>query len=199
MALSGDFINLLINSGVLYIWYYIFRPAGANPSTELALSEEEIQTLRAFMVDSRGRYDVILIDTYWDDKGKGLCPAAAGLSHHINAAGYVEPCPVIQFSDSNVNDNTLAEIYKDSVLLKNLRHDLPGKTTGCIFMEDPRWLSSFVTRNGALDTSGRHNEAERLMMVPALPSHSSAKPVPEKMWIYRFAKRRAFLGLGSYG
>jgi len=199
MALSGDFINLLIDSGVIYIWYYIFRPAGANPSMELCLSGEEIQKLRAFMVDARSRYDVIMIDTYWDDMGKGLCPAAAGLSHHINAAGYVEPCPVIQFSDSNVYDNTLTGIYKNSVLLKKLRHELPGKTTGCIFLEDPQWLSAFVTGVGAVETSGRHNEAERLLKAPGLPSHASAKPVPEKSWVYRFAKRSAFLGLGSYG
>lgn len=199
MALSEDFLNKLIQWGVIYIWYYIFRPAGENPSLELALSEDEIQSLRSFIVESRKRNDIIVIDTYWDDEGKGLCPAAKGLSHHINAAGYVEPCPVIQFSDKNVYENSLPDIYKESTLLKDLRAEIPGKTTGCIFMEDPRWLASFVREHGAVDTSGRPNEAERLMSTPGLPSHGSVKPVPEKRWIYRFAKKRAFFGLGAYG
>jgi hypothetical protein len=35
--------------------------------------------------------------------------------------------------------------------------------------------------------------------MPKVPSHGSGVPVPEKGWIYRFAKKRAFFGLGAYG
>jgi MoaA/NifB/PqqE/SkfB family radical SAM enzyme len=89
LALSPEFIGSLIDKGVAYLWYYIYRPVGGDPTVELALNKEEIQTLRNYMVEARTKYDIAIIDAYWDEDGNGLCPAATGLSHHINASGYI--------------------------------------------------------------------------------------------------------------
>ena len=199
LALSPEFIHSLIDKGVAYLWYYIYRPVGSDPTVELALNKEEIQTLRNYMVEARSKYDIAIIDAYWDEDGNGLCPAATGLSHHINASGYIEPCPVIQFATDHVADKPLAEIYSDSVFLDELKQEIPKKTSGCILMEDPQWLVDFVEKHNAKDTSGRENEAERLKAMTKVPSHGSGTPVPEKGRIYRFAKKRAFFGLGAYG
>jgi hypothetical protein len=166
---------------------------------ELALDKAEIQQLRQFMVDARSVYDIAIIDAYWDHDGNGLCPAASGLSHHINASGFIEPCPVIQFATDNVSDKPLENIYRESVFLKELKNEIPKKTNGCIIMEDPQWLVEMVEKHNAADTSGRENEIARLKSMSVVPSHGSGVPVPEKGWIYRFAKKRAFFGLGAYG
>ena len=199
LALSSEFINSLIQKKVAYLWYYIYRPVGENPSIQLALSKEEIQKLRQFMVDARVKYDIVIIDAYWDEKGNGLCPAASGLSHHINAAGYVEPCPVIQFSTDNAVEKPLDELYHSSSFLTELKQEIQHKTSGCVIMEDPEWVVDMAEKHGALDTSGRGNEATRLRNMSPVPSHGSGVPVPEKNWIYRFAKKKAFFGLGAYG
>ncbi|NOY97281.1 MAG: radical SAM protein [Chlorobi bacterium] len=199
LALSPDFVNLLIKKGVAYLWYYIYRPVGENPMVGLSLDKDEIQRLRNFMVDGRMKYDIVIIDAYWDGDGNGLCPAATGLSHHINASGYIEPCPVIQFATDKVGEKPLAEIYRSSVFLKDLKKEVPQITSGCIIMEDPEWLANFVERHAATDTSGRGDEAERLRAMPGVPSHGGGIPVPEKNRMYKFAKKRAFFGLGAYG
>lgn len=199
LALSPEFINSLIEKNVAYLWYYIYRPVGENPSVELALSKEEIQQLRQFMVDARSVYKIAIIDAYWDENGNGLCPAASGLSHHINAAGFVEPCPVIQFAADKTGEKPLDELYGNSAFLNGLKQEIPKKTSGCVIMEDPAWVVDMAEKHGAADTSGRGNEAERLRKMPVVPSHGSGVPVPEKSWIYRFAKKKAFFGLGAYG
>jgi len=199
LALSHDFIDSLIQKNVAYLWYYIYRPVGENPTLELALDKDEIQQLRNYMVEARSKYDIAIIDAYWDENGNGLCPAASGLSHHINASGYIEPCPVIQFATDRVNGKPLDEVYKSSAFLKELKQEIPKKTSGCIIMEDPEWLVDFVEKHNAADTSGRGNEIERLKAMPKVPSHGSGIPVREKSWVYRFAKKRAFFGLGAYG
>ncbi len=199
LALSPDFINSLIQKNVAYLWYYIYRPVGENPSLELALSKEEIQKLREFMVNARSEFDIAIIDAYWDENGNGLCPAASGLSHHINAAGFVEPCPVIQFAADKTGEKPLDELYRNSAFLNELKQEIPKKTSGCVIMEDPEWVVEMAEKHGAVDTSGRGNEAERLRNMPKVPSHGSGIPVPEKSWVYRFAKKKAFFGLGAYG
>lgn len=199
LALSDEFVNSLISKNVAYLWYYIYRPVGENATPALALSTEEIQQLREFMVNARSKFDIAIIDAYWDHDGNGLCPAASGLSHHINASGYIEPCPVIQFATDRVGEKLLDSVYRESAYLKELKLEIPKKTSGCIIMEDPQWLVDFTEKHAATDTSGRGNEAARLKSMPQLPSHGSGVPVPEKGWIYRFAKKRAFFGLGAYG
>jgi len=198
-AMSDAFIKPLIRNGVAYLWYYIYRPMGKNPMPELCLSGEEIRKLRMFLVEGRKKYDIAIIDSYWDDKGNGLCPAATGLSHHINPEGNVEPCPLIQFACDNVKDKSLEEIYANSSFLNEFRIEIPARTSGCIVMENPQWLISYVKMHNATDTSGRNNEAERLSEMAAVSSHASAPKIREKTWLYRFAKKRAFFGLGAYG
>ncbi len=199
MAMSPDFINGLINKGVAYLWYYIYRPVGPNPNYELALSPDEIRQLRQHMVDARLKYSIAIIDTYWDADGHGMCPAAEGLSHHINASGYVEPCPVIQFATENIEDKPLARLYAESAFLSDFRNSIQQKNKGCIVMEDPRWLAEFVKKHQAKNTSGRADEPDRLKLAPETFSHGSCEVIPEKSRIYRFAKKRAFFGLGAYG
>lgn len=199
LALSPEFIQSLINKGVTYLWYYIYRPVGENATIELCLTEQEIEQLRLFMVDARTKYNIAIIDAYWDEEGEGLCPAASGLSHHINASGYIEPCPVIQFATDRVGEKPLDEIYRSSAFLKELKIEIPKKTQGCIIMDDPQWLVDFVEKYEAIDTSGRDNEAERLRAMAKVCSHGSVKAIPERNWMYKFAKKRAFFGLGAYG
>ncbi len=199
LALSDDFIDSLVKKGVIYFWYYIYRPVGENPMVELALNKSEIRQLREFMVGARNKFNMVIIDTYWDEDGNGLCPAASGLSHHINAGGYIEPCPVIQLATDRIGERSLSEIYDTSNFLREFRKEAPLKTSGCVIMEDPGWLADFAESHGAKDTSGRGNELQRLKTMSAVPGHASCPPVPEKSWLYRFAKKRAFFGLGAYG
>ncbi len=199
LALSPEFIQSVIDQGVSYLWYYIYRPVGPNPNVELSLSKDEIRQLRQFMVDARLKFDIVLIDAYWDGEGNGLCPAATGLSHHINASGYIEPCPVIQFATDNVVDKPLKDIYDSSLFLRDMKEEIPKKTSGCIIMEDPQWLVDFTEKHKAKDTSGRDNEAARLRTMPVVCSHGMDDPIPEKSKIYKFAKKWAFFGMGAYG
>ena len=199
MAMSPEFINSLIEKGVSYLWYYIYRPVGQQPEYALALSQDEIRQLRQHMVDARMVYSIAIIDTYWDADGNGMCPAAEGLSHHINASGYVEPCPIIQFAADHIEDKPLDRLYAESVFLSDFRSQIKQKTKGCVVMEDPQWLAEFVMRHQATNTSGRKGEPDRLKVAPQMCSHGSCEVIPEKSRIYRFAKRRAFFGLGAYG
>jgi MoaA/NifB/PqqE/SkfB family radical SAM enzyme len=199
MALSDEFVHMMHDRGVLYIWYYIYRPAGDKPNYDLALSTDEITRLRRFLVEGRKRLPVVLIDSYWRADGEPFCPAAEGLSHHINAAGFVEPCPVIQLSRDRINGTDPAVLYETSELLREFKTDILHKTKGCILMEDPAWLGAFAEKHGAVNTSNRPGMMEELANAPVVASHGSCENIPEKSLIYRLAKRTAFFGMGAYG
>jgi MoaA/NifB/PqqE/SkfB family radical SAM enzyme len=199
MALSDEFVKMLHDSGVIYIWYYIYRPAGESPNYELCLDSEEILRLRNFLVNGRNKYPIVLIDSYWRADGEPFCPAAEGLSHHINASGNIEPCPVIQLARENITDGNLQEVYENSEFLKDFRSSILKKTKGCVLMEDPMWLKEFSEKHQAWNTSNRPGMLPGFEKAPVVFSHGSCPYVPEKNWIYRMAKKTAFFGMGAYG
>lgn len=198
---SDEFVQDLIDRGVHYLWYYIYRPAGRDPSPELALDGEQIRELRRFMVDARTRFSIIVVDAYWDHEGRALCPAAVGISHHIGPSGHIEPCPPIQFAVDDVNDGReLARVFAESGFLTRFRAMAVGASRGCVLLEDPDGLAAFVREEGAVDTSGRGcGLAELAAMSPQASHHQPGLEVPEKNWFYRFAKRHWFFGFGAYG
>lgn len=199
MALTAEFIEMLHNRGVIYLWYYIYRPTGENPHNELALSPEEILRLRQFLVVGRTKYPLVLIDSYWGADGEPFCPAAEGLSHHINPEGNIELCPVIQFSCDNIRNGDLKDVYENSTFIKDFKSDVNQQTKGCILMENPAWLAKFTADHQAINTSNRPGLPDQLASGCSICSHGSCPKIPEKSWIYKMAKKRAFFGLGAYG
>ncbi len=201
-VVTPAFIDGMVGRGAHYVWYYIYRPSGPVPCFEEALPDGQVRALRRFLLEQRRRCQAaVIIDAYWDHEGNALCPAATGISHHINAAGDVEPCPPVQCSDSRVSASCgVAEAVSRSPLLKAFRSEVPQLTRGCVLMDHPGELAALARRCGARDSSGRGTFFDELAARPALGCHNhSGDPMPETSWTYRFAKKHYFFGFGAYG
>ncbi len=198
---TKNFLDKLISYGVHYHWYYIYRPVGPNPAPELALSSDEIYNLRKFMVDIRGEVPLMVVDSYWDHEGKALCPAATGIGHHINPEGYIEVCPPLQFAKEKITKNSdLFSIFNNSEFLKQFRTLATETSRGCIIMERPDLYANFLQEVDAIDSSGRGTGLEELQKMTFRQSHDMKdRAIPEKYWVYKFAKKNWFFGFGAYG
>ena len=89
-------MDRLIEMGVFYTWFHIYRPMGPDASPELSLTPEQQLRARKFVVEMRAKKPIVIIDAHFDGNGQALCPAANGISHHINPWGDIEPCPIIR-------------------------------------------------------------------------------------------------------
>ena len=198
---SAKFVNDVAALGAHYLWYYIYRPVGPNPTPELALDAEQVTALRRFMVDIRLTAPLVIVDAYWDDKGRALCPAAVGIANHVSPDGYIEPCPPLQFAKDNIGDGTgLYKLFNESAFLKKFRRMSCKTTQGCIIMEHPDLLAGFIKTEGAVDSSGRGTLLAELNQMCACGSHHQpGNEIPERSWAYRFAKKNWFFGFGAYG
>ncbi len=199
--LTEAWLDELIRRGVLYVWFYTYRPVGAQPAPELALRPEQVLQLRRFCVEMRKRKPIGIIDAYWDDTGHALCPAATGVSHHISPTGAIEPCPIIQFAGANISDNG-GDIYKtitEADYLREFRRLAATTTRGCIILERPDLLREFVLRMKLSDTTARQTAlAELATMQPRGSQHTPGQEIPEEFWPYRLAKKYWFFGFGAY-
>ncbi len=198
---SEDWIDELIARGVHYVWFHTYRGVGPMPAPELGLRPEQIVAVRRFAVEMRNRKPIAVVDAYWDDKGQALCPAATGISHHIGPWGDIEPCPIIQFANETIRDNDgdLFKTMTESPLLADFRKTAAGATRGCVVLERPDLLAELVERHGARDTTARKQAAQELAALQSMTSqHQPGQEIPEKHWLYRFAKKHWFFGFGAY-
>ena len=194
-------VERLIDLGVHYAWFHTYRAVGPDAAPELALSREQVRTLRRFVVQTRNDKPIGFVDAYWDDEGRALCPAATGISHHISPYGDVEPCPIVQFANETIRDNggDIFATLTGSRLLADFRETAAKATRGCIVLERPDLLREVVLRNGARDTTARGAALAELEALEPRPSqHDPGNEVPEKHWMYRFAKKHWFFGFGAY-
>jgi hypothetical protein len=191
--LTEAWVDRLIEMGALYMWYHVYRPVGPDARPELALSPEQQLRVRRFVVDIRASKPIGVIDAYYDDRGQALCPAATGISHHISPWGDIEPCPIVQFAKESIHDERpLADKFLHSEFLQDFREIAAGSTRGCIVLERPDLLEKLVVKHGARDTTARQAAAAELAAMTPRPSQwAPAHEVPEKSWVYRFAKRDA--------
>lgn len=199
---SRKHIQRAAREGAAYVWYYIYRPVGANPNPENALSKEQIKGLRTFLVEQRCDAPVVLIDTYWDEKGVAMCPGATGMSHHIGPSGAIEFCPPLQMACEYVNEDgtNAAQLLKNSDLMAGLRTMTAEDSRGCILMENPKKLAQYLRDSGATDSTSRQTVLEEYESMSHVPGHDMGdEAIPEMSIPYRWLKKNYFFGFGAYG
>ncbi len=198
---TREHIERVAREGALYLWYYIYRPVGADPNPQNALTKEQILDLRRFIVEQRKDAPVILIETYWDAAGKALCPAATGMSHHISPSGALEFCPPLQMAKEFLNEDAsnMAELFANSTFLADFRKMTAATSRGCILLEDPQKMVRFLEEQGAVDTTSRGTVRDEYARMTILPGHAMEEEIPEQNVFYKWVKKRYFFGFGAYG
>jgi MoaA/NifB/PqqE/SkfB family radical SAM enzyme len=202
--LTEAWIDRLIGMGVMYTWFHVYRPMGPHSNPELCLTPEQQLRARRFVVEMRAKKPIVIIDAYYDGEGRALCPAATGISHHINPWGDIEPCPIVQFTRESIHASEsdprpLREKFLRSAFLRDFRELAQSTTRGCIVLERPDLLKQLVERHAARDATARGTALEELEALEVRTSqYNPGHEVPEQNWLYRFAKRHWFNDFGVY-
>lgn len=154
---SDAFLDMLIDKGCYFAWYFHYMPVGMNASTELLLTPEQ----RLYMKDRireirglEGGKEIFAIDFQNDGEFVGGCVAGGKYYCHINAAGDVEPCVFIHYSGANVNEMSFLDCLRQPIFMKyregqpfNENHLRP-----CPMLENPEKLRQIVAETGARST-----------------------------------------------
>jgi hypothetical protein len=197
-------VDRLIEMGVMYTWFHVYRPMGPDATPGLSLSPEQQLRARRFVVEMRAKKPIIIIDAYFDGEGRALCPAATGFTHHINPWGGIEPCPIVQFTKESIHATagdrrSLRDKFIQSEFLSDFRKLAQASTRGCIVLERPDLLKQLVERHAARDGTARGTALEELATMQIRPSqYNPGQEIPEKNWVYRLAKRFWFNDFGVY-
>jgi MoaA/NifB/PqqE/SkfB family radical SAM enzyme len=201
-VMSDEYVQHFINKGALYIWYYVYRPMGETPHPEYCVKKEQLIWMRKRLLELRRKHPIFVIDTYWTAEGEAFCPAAMGLGYHVGPQGSIEICPALSFAKERVQDNG-GDLYKtinESEYLRGFTKFVKQRTKGCVILEHPQELHSYIKESGAKDFSGRNTAFSELASItPRNSHHLPGEEIPEDYWVYKFLKKQVFFGMGALG
>ncbi|MEA4901752.1 radical SAM protein [Desulfitobacterium sp.] len=151
---SEEFIDDMIAKGAKFAWFFTYMPVGADAVPDLMVSDEQ----RAFMYRQirkfRGTKSIFTLDFWNDGEYVEGCLAGGRRYLHINAAGDMEPCAFIHYTDSNIYKKTLVEALKSPLFMQyhknqpfNGNHLRP-----CPLLDNPHRLVEMVDASEAKST-----------------------------------------------
>jgi MoaA/NifB/PqqE/SkfB family radical SAM enzyme len=198
-TMSDAYVEHFIRKGAMYIWYYVYRPVGAEPHPEYCMTPDQIIEMRRRMLRLRRKHPIIIIDSYWTADGEAFCPAAVGLGFHVGPQGSIEPCPPLSLAREMVRDHG-GDVFKsinESGFLRGFQQFVKDRTKGCVILEHPQELVEFFREKEARDYSCRDVLSELAASKARHSQHLPGREIPEDYWVYRLLKKNVFFGMGA--
>ncbi|MEW6746085.1 MAG: radical SAM protein [Planctomycetota bacterium] len=129
---SPGFLEELRSDGCRLGFYFEYIPVGRSPVLSFALAPARRSTFRQRVRDLRNRQQMFLVEFPGDEELQGGCLAAGRGLIHINAQGFVEPCPAIHLAADSVATKPLLDCLRSPVMTllrerSRLRLDSPCK------------------------------------------------------------------------
>jgi len=184
---STEFMQGMIARGVRFGLYFQYMPVGAKGNPELVPTpgqrEEMYHWLRKTRNSKTGN-GMFVMDFQNDGEYVGGCIGAGRNYFHINAAGDMEPCVFIHYSDSNIRTHTLLEALQRP-LFQAFYQGQPfcdNHLKPCPMLENPHLLRGIVGETGAVSTDLAAPEGVEALCGKCDAYARAWEPVAEKLW-----------------
>ena len=190
---SEEFYDKLIDLGALFIWFFHYMPVGAGADTSLLLTPDQRIKMYERVRELRKTKPLFAMDFQNDAEFVGGCIAGGRNYLHINAAGDVEPCVFIHYSNTNIHEHTLLEALKSPLFMAY--HDgqpfNDNQLRPCPMLENPELLREMVKKTGAHSTDLEAPEDVDVLCAKCEHYAEHWKPVAEKMWAKTLEEKEA--------
>lgn len=184
---SDDFLDFLIDKGVVFSWYFHYMPVGNDASADLIPTVEQREYMYHRIRDIRnytGGKQIFLMDFQNDGEFVGGCIAGGKNYCHINPAGDVEPCVFIHYSSANIHNTSLEDALKQPLFREYQAH-MPFNEDllrPCPMLENPQFIQQMVHKTGAHSTDMTSPESVEHLTSKTVEYAKEWAPVADKLW-----------------
>ncbi len=187
MVTSDAFLDKMVALGVKFGFYFNYMPVGKNAPEALIPTPEQRAHMYRWVRKTRSNATgkpLFIMDFQDDGEFVGGCIAGGRNYFHINAAGDMEPCVFIHFSDSNIREKTLLEGLKSPLFLAYY-HNQPfndNHLRPCPMLENPQCLRRIIAETGAKSTNLEGEETADSLCSKCDRFAAAWAPVAEELW-----------------
>ncbi len=159
---SGEYMDVMIENGASYGWFFQYQPIGKEPDLELCPSAEQRWARREAVLGFRRTKSILTYDFWNDGDSCEGCIAWGRKYLHITAQGLVEPCVFVHFAVDSIHEKSLEECI-NSACFKEARCRQPWTKdlrSPCPQIDQPQHLRDLVAK---YDMKPTHEGAERIV------------------------------------
>ena len=181
---SEEFIDQVIGMGAKFAWFFHYMPVGQDAATELLPTPEQRKMVFEKIRGYRSTKPLFTMDFQNDAEYVGGCIAGGRRYLHINAAGDVDPCVFIHYSNANIHDVSLLDALR-SPLFMAYHDNQPfneNMMRPCPMLENPEILPKLVAATGAHSTDPQAPETADTLCARTTGYAADWTPVAEELW-----------------
>lgn len=181
---SDEFVDQMIAHGCRFSWNFTYIPVGKEANVDLIATPKQRTYMYRRIREIRETKPIFALD-FWNDGEYTQGCIAGGRSYlHINAAGDVEPCAFIHYSNVNIHEVTLLEALRSPLFMAyrkrqpfNQNHLRP-----CPLLDNPEMLAVMVKEAGAKSTEMKAPENVDDLCARTAPAAEEWAKVADCLW-----------------
>ena len=184
---SDEFVDDMIARGCRFAWNFTYMPVGKDARLDLLVTPEQRAYMYRRVREIRETKPIFMLDFWNDGEYSGGCIAGGRRYLHINAAGDVEPCAFIHYSNVNIHEVSLLDALRSPLFMAyhnnqpfNENHLRP-----CPLLDNPEALASMVKESGAKSTEMEAPEDVDVLCSKNVPAVKSWAEVADEHWYTR--------------
>ncbi len=184
---SDEFVDHMVSLGCRFAWNFTYIPVGKDARCDLLATPEQRAYMYRRVREIRVSKPIFALDFWNDGEFTQGCIAGGRRYLHINAAGDVEPCAFIHYSNVNIHNTTLLEALK-SPLFMAYRENQPfneNHLRPCPLLDNPGVLASMVKESGALSTEMESPEDVDVLCAKTCKAAVLWKKTADELWASR--------------
>jgi len=181
---SDEFVDEMLARGCFYAWNFTYIPIGKNAQTDLIATPEQRAYMYKRVNEIRTHKPILALDFWNDGELGGGCIAGGRSYFHINAAGDVEPCAFVHYSNVNIKDVSLLEALQ-SPIFKAYQKRQPfnqNQLQPCPLMDNPERIREIIAESNARSTDIISPEKIEELCAKTKPAAEKWAPVAKQLW-----------------
>ena len=181
---SEEYITQMVEWGAKFVWYFHYMPVGNEAVPELMPSVEQRKYMYHRVREIRASQPIFAMDFQNDGEYVGDCVAGGRRYLHINAAGDIEPCVFIHYSDANIRKTSLLEALQ-MPLFKAYHAGQPfneNHLRPCPMLENPEKLRAMIDSTDAHSTDLQSPESAEHLCAKCEQYAADWAAAAEELW-----------------
>lgn len=181
---SDAFIDLMIQKGAWFGWYFTYIPVGSDAHVELMVSAEQRAYMYRRINEIRRTKPMLLVDFWNDGEMVSGCIAGGRRYFHINSAGDAEPCAFVHYANSNIREQKLLEILRSPLFMQYRRYQPFNKNLlrPCPMLDNPAYLRKMVGAADAHSTQSMDQESAEELTAKTEPAAQKWAEKADELW-----------------
>lgn len=177
-------MDWMIGEGALFCWYFHFMPVGKGATADLIPTPDQREHMYRFIREMREKKPLFTLDFQNDGEYVGGCIAGGRRYLHINAAGDVEPCVFIHYSNANIHDVSLLDALRSPIFMKYYEGQPfnDNYLKPCPMLENPGILPKMVKDSGAHSTDLIEQESPEELRSKTIDAAAAWSPIADRLW-----------------